>query len=222
LIAVVSDGAGSSRWSDRGSQFACDFFVSEIADWLATGVVREITNNLFGSWLRQFNTCIDEKALLEGGRARDFACTLLVAIIGEHHASYFQIGDGAMVVSSREAPEVYDLVFMPQRGEYANTTFFATDPISGAEAYFEAVTAEIDEIALFTDGIQSLVIHYATETAHGPFFLQNFKAVRLASFTGEATELSAALTAYLNSESVNLRTDDDKTLVLATRRTGIR
>ena len=74
----------------------------------------------------------------------------------------------------------------------------------------------IDEVALFSDGLQRLALHYQTRTAHAGFFKPMLATLRAAP--ADALEsLSTQLAAYLSSPAVNERTDDDKTLVLATR-----
>lgn len=75
----------------------------------------------------------------------------------------------------------------------------------------------IDEVALLSDGLQRLALHYQTRTAHAAFFKPMLATLRDAS--EDALEsLSARLEDYLSSPAVNERTDDDKTLVLASRR----
>ena len=59
-----------------------------------------------------------------------------------------------------------------------------------------------------------LALDYAATRAHGPFFSPLFRTIR--DGPGEET-LRASLRDYLNSGRVNARTDDDKTLLLATR-----
>jgi hypothetical protein len=45
-----------------------------------------------------------------------------------------------------------------------------------------------------------------------------FPPIRGAPAPGEAPELSSALSAWLDTPAINKKTDDDKTLILATRR----
>ncbi len=75
----------------------------------------------------------------------------------------------------------------------------------------------MDEVAVFTDGIESLVLHYATQSVHAPFFDQIFQPVRSLSEGGFNPVMSERLDAYLSSALICDRTDDDKTLLLASR-----
>jgi hypothetical protein len=134
-----------------------------------------------------------------------------VAIVGEHAAAFSQIGDGAIVVGDGDT---YRTVFWPQNGEYANTTNFVTDEAFADNLVFQLHQGPVDELALFTDGLQMLALNFADHSVHRPFFLPMFRKLRLAA-AGEG--LPRALRHFLGSPSVNQRSDDDKTLILATR-----
>ena len=69
---------------------------------------------------------------------------------------------------------------------------------------------------MFSDGLERLVLDMKGRTVHSPSLRPIFGwlAGTAPSTTGEA---SAVLMAYLDSANVNRRTDDDKTLVMATR-----
>ena len=69
-------------------------------------------------------------------------------------------------------------------------------------------------LALLSDGLQMLALNYGTKAAHQPFFAPMFASLRKAD---DAQELLVPLKQFLDSKAVNDRTDDDKTLVLATR-----
>ena len=91
---------------------------------------------------------------------------------------------------------------------------FVTDPEFTSALEVEIWHERVDELALLTDGLQPLALHYSTRRTHQPFFAPMFERLR-ASQPGEG--LAGALRQFLSSAAVNARTDDDKTLVLATR-----
>ena len=64
------------------------------------------------------------------------------------------------------------------------------------------------------DGLERLVLKFEDQTVHEPAIIPMLNAIRK-SETGE--EFFVPLREFLNSKSINERTDDDKTLVLATR-----
>ncbi len=147
---------------------------------------------------------------------REFACTLLVGIIGYEYAAFFQIGDGAMVVLE-QGDEAWSYIFWPQHGEYVNSTNFITSADATNVMEFSSVARRIESFSSFSDGIESLVLHYATKTVHDPFFNAMIVPVRQALSQGLDEALSESLGRYLGSDSVCAHTDDDKSLVLAAR-----
>ncbi len=78
----------------------------------------------------------------------------------------------------------------------------------------------VDEIAIFTDGIERLVLDLQEKTAPAPFFrtLFGWLAKTAPASAGEEIPASAVVSRYLGSKQITDRTDDDKTLILATRR----
>ena len=144
---------------------------------------------------------------------RDFATTLLAAVVTECWLACIQIGDGVIVVRRDGALEA---LTHPAKGEYANQTDFVT-----ADVYTETTQSRIlrnhgvDAIALMSDGLERLAIELATNTPHAAFFRNLF------AFAGSRElghdERHAALSQELRSEKVNRLTDDDKTLLVAVR-----
>lgn len=217
LIAVAADGAGSAAHSATGASLACDRFIDDLKTHLANGgALAQLPDCFIQDWIEKFQFLVNGLAADAGAKPQDFACTLLAAIVGRDETVYFQLGDGAIVESLPNEQDQYRCVCWPQQGEYANTTNFLTDANAGQKIFCEVKPGAVDEVALFTDGLQSLVLDYRTQSAHSPFFAPFFAWLRPRP-AGQSTELSDSLAAYLNSEKVNARTDDDKTLILATR-----
>jgi hypothetical protein len=145
---------------------------------------------------------------------------MLGAAVGHDRAAFFQIGDGAIVVSNRSEPDDYGWVFWPQHGEFANQTNFITQGNALGLLDFELEERCIDEIAMFTDGIERLVLDLRGKTAHAPFFrtLFTWLANTEEAAVNEEINTSEIIRRYLSSKQLNDRTDDDKTLILASRR----
>jgi hypothetical protein len=227
LVAVAADGAGGSPRARDGAHLACEAIVEQAREWAERPKRRKRSRRGRASCPRDLRTFQREDVarFVDGARARvvaaarrdaqderDFSCTLLVALVDPHTGVFFQIGDGAIVYQEdgRYVPALW-----PQSGEYANCTFFLTDP--DASRRVQAKRAHgVHEVALFTDGLQGLALHFASRAAHGPFFAPMFARLRGARAT-RPRRLAGELHAFLDSPAVNQRTDDDKTLVLATR-----
>ena len=220
LLAIACDGAGSASRSRDGANLTVDRFFQEFGEAAKRSGLDEIAKEFVQDWLSRLRAEIKDRADAEDLSAREFACTVLAAIIGEDRAAFFQIGDGAMVVSNRSEPDDYGWIFWPQHGEFANETNFITQDNALDVLEFEAEDRCVDEIALFTDGIERLVLDLTEKTAHPPFFRTLFRWLVKTEPTPVETEIqtSPVLEQYLGSKQINDRTDDDKTLILASRR----
>jgi hypothetical protein len=164
------------------------------------------------SWYADARAALACRANADGVRLREYACTLLLAVVDGAGAAYAQLGDGAIVVGDGEK---YSPVFWPKAGEYANTTFFLTGEDYAEHVEMSAAEGVPKDVALFTDGLQPLVLHNETRSAHAPFFRKVFDT--LAGHPNHE-ELQGPLENSLDSPDVNGLTDDDKTLILATNR----
>ncbi|WP_172195797.1 PP2C family serine/threonine-protein phosphatase [Saccharibacillus qingshengii] len=215
LLAAASDGAGSASRSDEGSELACTLFADAVGRHFDRGgQVEELTREFCESWLGRFQRAVRARAAKAGCRSREFACTFLAAVICEGAAVFIQIGDGAIVYAEKE--DEYMWAFWPQQGEYENMTYFATQ--SSAKKFLQHslhTERTYGEVAVFTDGLQRLALHYQTRSAYAPFFRPFFSVLRRLE-EEDHTRYSDSLRAFLDSDRVNDRTDDDKTLVLAT------
>ena len=65
-----------------------------------------------------------------------------------------------------------------------------------------------------TDGLERLALKFNSQTPHTPFFEPLFRALQS---TADVDSLNSGLRSFLTSDSVHNRSDDDKTLILATR-----
>jgi Protein phosphatase 2C len=218
IIAIaVSDGAGSAARGEDGAVITCASLIEQVELFLGQNRdLASITREDAHAWLDAVRKAIAEHASDDERDMRDYACTMLFALVGMDAAVFLQIGDGVIVVND-QAPE-WSWVFWPHRGEFANTTFFVTDAAAADHLRFEHRQGSIEEIALLSDGIEPLVLHYASRTIHAPFFNRMFGPVRRSIAVGENLAISRELESYLSSPAILQRTDDDKTLVLATRR----
>lgn len=122
----------------------------------------------------------------------------------------FQIGDGAIVIDHGNG---FILPIPPMNGEYVSSTYFTTD--SGAVETMRTVSlnCSVKRAAILTDGLERLALDMASKTPFAPFFKPLFDT--LEKIDSEQLDVAEkALIGFLDSEKVNSRTDDDKTLVL--------
>jgi len=215
LALAAADGAGSAARSREGAEQACQTLLAECTAWLAQATEEDWTPAVAESWLRSVQTALIQQATEAELPIREFACTLLGAVIAANRALFLQIGDGAIVIHTGDR---YQPVFWPQGGEYPNETFFVTAADAARSLECTVLVEPIAEIALLTDGLQPLALHYQSRQAYAPFFQPLFQCLRDYPKTGCPLELAAALERFLDSPPINQRTHDDKTLILASRR----
>ncbi|MEO7194016.1 MAG: PP2C family serine/threonine-protein phosphatase [Pseudonocardiaceae bacterium] len=218
LIAVVSDGAGSASESARGAAYACNELLAQVERKLSHLTPLPTT----ADWLKDSVASAREGLLAEADRLglppRELAATLLCAVLAEQWSAFAQVGDGA-IVTPEVGTDSWAWLFWPQRGEYANTTSFLTDSTAMRMLQVDMLPHAQHEVAMFTDGLQHLLLHYEQQTVHSPFFERMLSPIRLSAADGEDRELSSGLAKYLGSPPVTSRADDDLTLVMASRLT---
>ncbi|RYD70117.1 MAG: protein phosphatase 2C domain-containing protein [Verrucomicrobiaceae bacterium] len=217
LLLYASDGAGSASRSDEGAAQVCDSFKEFFGRLLLRGKnVGDIRTTECIDWVLEAREWLGIVAEETGAQLRDFACTFLGVIIGNSGCICLQIGDGAIVFSTEDSPDAYSPAIWPDEGEFANLTYFITGQESENHLHVQRIEEKVCEMALFTDGLEHLALHMATKTAHTPFFQAFFRPLRNEPF-GFSQVQSDQIAAFLASEMVLARTDDDKTLLLASR-----
>jgi Protein phosphatase 2C len=229
LLLAVADGAGSASQSARGAaavvRTAIEHAEAELAkqnkhieqeQWqnILQGILQaahqtiqnllqsEAANNEQASW-EHFEQHESNQFSL-----RDFATTLLVAVVTRQWTAIAQVGDGVAVAHYDDGSVVSLYARPPQR--YINETDFISDPAYLSNAVYTIKPGTgLKGIALLTDGLELLATTFPEHAAHPAFFLPFFK------FAASSDATEEELRQFLGSERVNSRTDDDKTLLLA-------
>lgn len=216
LIAVCSDGAGSAQQSSIGSRIIVRAFCRSVRSYLQHGgTLVGLSRETASDWLDDMRGRIEIASRSAELTPRDFAATLVGCIVGDRTTKVLHVGDGAAVYRVANSEE-WAVGSWPSHGEYASTTYFVTDD---PEPSFQLNEIEgvLSELAVFTDGIEHLVLNFSTRNAFPPFFNQMFSSFSSHGRTGKNRRLSRHLRSYLSSPPVCDRTDDDKTLLLARR-----
>ena len=213
LICCISDGAGSATYAKDASEFVTTEGYSFIENLILKN--KDIKEPEIFEMAEYLIEKIKEKAVEKNVSTNEFSCTFLGAVILSNKAIFFQIGDGAIVCLD-ECNNYYTIWF-PQNGEYQNTTHFLIDDTNLRNFQINVINQNINEVAIFTDGLQQLTLNFENLSVHQPFFNDMFKWLRLADNHEKVKVLNSKLKDYLNSEIINERTDDDKSLFLASR-----
>lgn len=215
FIALVSDGAGSALHADVGSKIASTTLLRLARNFLCCSARSELREELAWEWLDAIRDRINAESKRVGLRPRDFAATIVAIIADDSGTTIIHVGDGAVAVKAIDT-EMWSVPSWPYQGEYASTTSFVTDD-PHPRLNFVAVDDPISAFAVFTDGIERMVLDFANRIPHAPFFDRMLKPIMKLPTPGRDIDLSKALQSYLSSQAVCERTDDDKTLILGAR-----
>lgn len=216
FVGIVSDGAGSAEYGGAGASLICRVITQAARLHFVRGD-RLPTRTEIECWVDEARDRIYNAARMRGKSPRDFAATFLCAVSDGEASVIAHIGDGCVVVRERGTGE-WIAPTWPDHGEYASTTSFLTDE-SLPRLRVSMSTGSIDVIALFSDGIERLVLDMLAKKPFEGFFSAIARPVFASTMTrGRDRALSQQLAGYLASEQVNARTDDDKTLVVAVLR----
>jgi hypothetical protein len=210
LIVAVADGAGSAPSAATGSGVAVAAAVAslhaQLSGWPRLGP-GEGRHAVCGAMVTA-RTALEQRASREGIAIGDLATTLLLAVVSADELVVAAIGDGAVI--GRDAAGQLSSVAPVERGEYVNETVFVTSDGWSEALRLVSVPAPA-ALAVCTDGIELLAIETASGRPHPPFFDPMF------DYASTPDASPAELAAFLASERVRSRTDDDCTLVLAVR-----
>ncbi len=216
IVGAVADGAGSAKRSDVGSKLAVETVIKCFSDinespekqTFSQPLSKEEFQKVFAKILKQVLTELQNKADEEDYSVNDLACTLLVFVATPDCLAAMQIGDGFIVMRSQESE--YRLLFKPDKGEFVNETTFITSKNALEEMQVEVITEKQEFICASTDGLEKVAIRLTDWKPFPPFFKP------LEEYLHEPVDPKEDkyLTEFLNSERLNSRTDDDKTLLL--------
>ncbi|HPG40585.1 MAG TPA: PP2C family serine/threonine-protein phosphatase [bacterium] len=209
LIIGISDGAGSAIHSKLGAIIAVENIISNILSSKIDISYFDVSyaKEMIGKTTQLLSNIAAENRI----NLKEFSCTLLVAFLSSKASVFFQIGDGAWVIKTDEGTKA---ITWPHIGEFANETVFITSPDMFEYLQFIKVTEPIFAVAGFTDGLQSLILDFSIKAPHKGFFEPIFNSFFNLS---DDLNLTENLRMFLNSEKVNNRTDDDKTIFFAWR-----
>lgn len=215
LICCVADGAGSAKYSDLSSKFISKLFTKKAISFLKENTISSLNKEVVSFWF-----CYFQKVILRAVRfyklnsKRDFATTLLFCVLNSETNIFVQIGDG--FISSGNF-EKLDCIFIPQNGEYLNTTNFATDDDVLNKFMYKKDDEKFERLILSTDGIELISFDFTNNKPHLKFFNPFFDMLEKTSISGFNFDVSKFISGFLNCQRVNQNTDDDKTMLIISR-----
>jgi hypothetical protein len=215
MVAVVSDGAGSATHARHCSRMVCHGFMRAIARHIADADGTPPSKEAIYTALDTIRDTIAAAAKRTHRSKRAFAATMVAVIAAPHWTLIAHVGDGACAVSTN-GNGTWHVPSWPWHGEYASTTSFVTeDPAPRLQ--LKLLQQPIERFAIFSDGLERLVLDHNSKTAFMPFFDRMLLPLQASRKPGRDRVLSKSLRTFLASQHITDRTDDDTSLILGFR-----
>ena len=237
VVAVVSDGAGSARWSRVGAEATCRAVVdAAVAAWpaLAAAPGDALDAGLgaaLGDGVVRAATTLREAATAAGGQSRDFRCTVVALAWGRAQGReamvLVQVGDGIAAV--RRTDGAVERPAAGDSGDFSGeVTCFVPD--DGCEGFARRVVAldaaTVDAVLVATDGIEDPFYPIARRGADVFRQLAEGNDATLDGFVRQPAhgpvvghaDGAAHLATWLGFEKRG--ENDDRTIVVLARRAG--
>lgn len=159
-IAIVSDGAGSAKYSRFGSQLICN----TIGQFLVKALARPIPVYMQNMQLELRGALglalclIEDEAKTQQADVKDYASTVLVlvCVFDSQQQDYVYwtvaVGDGAIALYWPQTQQV-KLLNMPDTGDYAGETHFLSDANFMSASISSYRTKAFVPCLLMTDGV---------------------------------------------------------------------
>jgi hypothetical protein len=216
-LAAVADGLGSAGYSHVGSRLAVEKVLDTLKAELSDDPVPardRLEQHLQAKMAKAFaaaRTALEGAAERESIPLRELGTTLLAVACGPDWLVSGHVGDGA-VISYWDGELA--TVSEPERGEYANITVPLTMEGALERVRYAFAPRAPQAVVLMSDGLQALALNTRDNTPFEGFLRPLIDGVNQFDGDEKATE---ALVAFMESDRVNARTDDDKTLVIVSR-----
>ena len=215
FIAALADGAGSTLHGGIGASMACDGLLESLETFLATNSIEALTPEFGKHWVTYFQDQLINRAITDETDIREYSSTLAAAVLAEARSVFFQIGDSGILISGGDGG--FEFAVDPEENEYVNMTSFLTDEDASEKMRIVELEERVSDLVMFSDGLETIAIDYKTGKPYEPFLRPMIAPLKNGS--GSA-ELDRKLEDFLSSPALNEKTDDDKTLILASRANG--
>jgi hypothetical protein len=165
LAVALADGAGSRTHAEVGAQVAANAACAELVDNFAA-LIRSEHDVIAHSVIGRVKSALEHRANQDGVAVGELASTLAFVAVRRRRFLAGRVGDSVVAaLGSRGGALVID----PERGEFANQTYFANG--QKAVAHTEIRTgklADAHSFMLMSDGAAELLVHEPTGTLAEP------------------------------------------------------
>ena len=217
-VIAVSDGAGSAKYSQLGSQAACTAAVESLNRQLRRNPYIAIKEHLLRSALQRavrnarqsvIHTARHSGATSPSTAVRDYACTIILAVWSGKFVGIAHVGDGCVVAGDGRK---WKLLSAPDNGEFANETCFLTDPRNLPRVRVISDSG-INCLAVITDGLEDVALSLG-ETPFERFWTPLYKALD----RNLEAPVDSLLESLLRRVGQASKASDDCTIAVFTRR----
>lgn len=217
IIGAVSDGMGSAKYSQIGSDAAVQVAITELKriEWQLQPMHEYVIHEIFYDLVKTITNELNSLSQAHNCYIQDLACTLIVFVASPHWFNAMQIGDGLLV--GRSTNGEYELLIAPDKGEYINETSAVTDVKGPQDLNILVRHTSFEFICAATDGIENICLQKNQRWKPFRNFFETLE--NHLNSTEEHEYKQHELSNLLNSERINKATDDDKTLLLCTYET---
>ena len=208
-VIAVSDGAGSARHSQYGSQGACAAGLASLMQRLGRNPAVAAKEHLLRSALQRAVRNARRSVARTAGRfnvadgadnLNEYACTMLLAVATPRLIGVAHVGDGCVVAGDGEK---WRLLSAPDNGEFANETKFLTNP-RNLPRVAVVPGPDIKCMAVITDGLQDVALS-RNSAPYERFWTPLYRALNRGSGASADTVLESLLRKV---DSAGKATDD--------------
>jgi hypothetical protein len=214
---VVCDGAGSAKRSAESAATVANFFSKSLLNLAET-----LDHKPPGEWINDYviQSILDIRSKLRDAAQSDtlaqFHTTLVASLIGPHGGFAIHIGDGAIFTGNIKKDKTSgntnldDGLFIsaPHNGEYANETFFITEPGWIKNLRITPIS-KCDWLMLCSDGGASLTLNHDCSALRPEFFVPLVTGIKNENDASRENFLYEAVA----TDKTWALTNDDKTLL---------
>ena len=214
-IIAYADGAGSARRSHEGSQSAVKELLKSLQNQLEDQPIPGDIDWHMTVLEAYKDACrgIEKLAAEAREHPREFATTLGCGVLWDRGLVTGNLGDG-MIVAQKPGEPLF-IASAPQRGEYANQTWFLTSFNDLQHLQVHYYPESVAAIVAMSDGIWNLAVKRHGKASYTPSMGFFEPLLEFAAKCDDRKESEQKLVGFLSSERVSARSADDKTLVLA-------
>lgn len=156
LVAVVSDGAGSSRYGKIGAKIVAETVVGVLINTtfhnVESGVKKAIEAARSKLVVHRLNKSKSEEEIL------NFSATVVGVFYHKNRGVFFHIGDGAGVALCQEGNGFSYIISRPHNGEFSCETYFYTLNEWEKNLRFTEID-KAESLILMTDGVTGFALN---------------------------------------------------------------